>query len=479
MSFSKRFLYKSTVSKLSLFVFLLILPVLIGLQQQQQTIKSQAAGTQLSFTVFLHGIGKGGDSANAGAQGNMNPVNKQRVISVGVFNPQNALVMTKALTVTYSSTNGNYTGSADFGTLPSGPYTVTVRADKYLQRAVSGIQTITSGQSRQIPPVTLIAGDMFVDNKINIQDYNLLMNCYSDLTPAKSCTIQQKALTDLTDDGAVNQLDYNLFIREISNRIGEGNPTAIPTQIPTQPQAPTPTVGIISPTITQQPTVPSTSQIPAQVLNLSNWKLTLPSGSSGSPTEIKQPALASYKNDPFFLVSGGGVKFRSPVNGVTTSGSSYPRSELREMSNNGSSNASWSNSSGTHTMTIEQAIMATPKTKKHVVAGQIHDASDDVIVIRLEGTKLFVDIGGTDGPTLDANYTLGKKFTVKFEATGGKTNIYYNGSTTPAHTLSKSYSGAYFKAGAYTQSNCSTDPGDCSANNYGEVIIYSLQVSHN
>ena len=129
-------------------------------------------------------------------------------------------------------------------------------------------------------------------------------------------------------------------------------------------------------------------------------------------------------------------------------------------------------------MTIEEAIIAVPKTKKHVVAGQIHDSSDDVIVIRLEDKKLFVDIGGTDGPTLDANYTLGKKFTVKFEATGGKTNIYYNGSTTPAHTLSKSYSGAYFKAGAYTQSNCSTDPGDCSANNYGEVIIYNLQVTH-
>jgi hypothetical protein len=259
---------------------------------------------------------------------------------------------------------------------------------------------------------------------------------------------------------------------------GAPGATQSPTEQPTQQPTNVPSIGLVSPTTSQQPST-SNAQLPAQVLNLSNWKLTLPSGPSESPTEIKQPALATYKNDPFFLVSGGGVKFRSPVNGVTTGGSSYPRSELREMTNNGSANAAWTNSSGTHTMFIEQAIMATPKTKKHVVAGQIHDASDDVIVIRLEGTKLFVDIGGTDGPTLDANYTLGKKFTVKFEATGGKTNIYYNGSTTPAHTLSKSYSGAYFKAGAYTQSNCSTDPGDCSANNYGEVIIYKLEVTHN
>ncbi len=43
-----------------------------------------------------------------------------------------------------------------------------------------------------------------------------------------------------------------------------------------------------------------------------------------------------------------GVQFRAPVDGVTTSGSSYPRSELREMTDSGSSEASWSSTSGTH-----------------------------------------------------------------------------------------------------------------------------------
>lgn len=241
--------------------------------------------------------------------------------------------------------------------------------------------------------------------------------------------------------------------------------------------------GTISPTtgVTNTPTISIGATLPAQVLNLTNWKVTLPTGASGSPTEIKQPALATYLIDPWFVVQGGNaVRFRAPVNGVTTSGSSYPRSELREMTSNGLSNASWTTSSGTHTMSIDQAIIAVPQTKKHVVAGQIHDANDDVIVIRLEYPKLFVDINGTDGPTLDANYTLGERFQVKFAVNGGQTKIYYNNSTTPAHTLTKTYSGAYFKAGAYTQSNCTTEVNSslCNANNFGEVLIYGVTVTH-
>lgn len=151
------------------------------------------------------------------------------------------------------------------------------------------------------------------------------------------------------------------------------------------------------------------------------------------------------------------------------------------MDSTGKDGASWTSSSGVHTMIIDQKITATPQGKKHIVAGQIHDKNDDVIVIRLEGSKLFVDINGNDGPTLDANYTLGKRFTVKFEVQNNQTKIYYNGSSTPAYTLNKSYTGAYFKAGAYTQSNCDTEGdkgGTCSANNYGEIVVYSVTVTH-
>jgi len=223
------------------------------------------------------------------------------------------------------------------------------------------------------------------------------------------------------------------------------------------------------------PMMPATAAAyPGQILDLSNWKLTLPTGSS-KPSEIVQTSLSTYSTSPYFQTnsSGNGVVFRAPVNGVTTSNSGYPRSELREMTNNGTKEASWSTTSGTHTMIIDQAITSVPKSKKHVVAGQVHDSDDDVIVIRLEYPKLFIDINGKTGPTLDSNYTLGKRFTVKFVAENGQIKIYYNGGANPAYTLKKSGSGYYFKAGAYTQSNCSKE-SDCSSNNYGEVVIYNL-----
>ncbi len=228
----------------------------------------------------------------------------------------------------------------------------------------------------------------------------------------------------------------------------------------------------------QSQKVEAACNYPAQVLDISNCKQTLPIGKSGSPKEITQPALATYTSDPFFKANAtcDGVIFRAPVNGVTTSNSGYPRSELREMTNGGKDNAKWSTKSGTHTMFIDQAITAVPKKKKHVVAGQIHGADDDLIVIRLEFPKLFIDINGKTGPTLDAKYTLGKRFTVKFVAEGGKVKIYYNGSQNPIYTLSKSTSGCYFKAGAYTQSNCSKE-SDCSSNNFGEVVIYDLSLN--
>ncbi len=257
--------------------------------------------------------------------------------------------------------------------------------------------------------------------------------------------------------------------------------TAFAARPPTKTPAPTNTPTPVPPGPTATATPSGSGTLPSQILNLTNWKLTLPLNSSGGlggeAAEILQPQLNSYVNNPYFVVNGNGVQFRAPVNGATTSGSSYPRSELREMTNNGSALASWSTISGTHTMFIDQAITTVPATKKHVVAGQIHDSADDVITVRLEYPKLFVDHNGVAGNALTSNYVLGTRFTVKFEASGGQIQVYYNGSTTPNDTLSRSGSGMYFKAGDYTQSNCDTD-SPCSATNYGEVIIYQLTVTH-
>ncbi|MDO8452289.1 MAG: polysaccharide lyase family 7 protein [bacterium] len=221
---------------------------------------------------------------------------------------------------------------------------------------------------------------------------------------------------------------------------------------------------------------------PSQVLNLLNWKITLPLGSSRNPTEIRQPELATFKIDPWFIImpEGNAVRFRAAVNGVTTRGSDYPRSELREMANNGNVNANWSSDISTHTMFLDQAITAVPKIKQQVVAGQIHDDNKDIIVIRLDYPILHIRINGTNVRTLDSNYMLGKRFSVKFVVNENSTKVYYNDSIDSVYVLNSKYSGAYFKVGAYTQSNCSREgnPLLCKDDNYGEVVVYKVTTTH-
>ena len=150
------------------------------------------------------------------------------------------------------------------------------------------------------------------------------------------------------------------------------------------------------------------------------------------------------------------------------------------MTSNGKEKASWSSTSGTHSLFLDQAITAVPQKKKHVVAGQIHDANDDVIVIRLDYPKLYINVDGDNKHILDSNYSLGKRFTVKFEVSNGQTKVYYNNSSDPSYTLDLNYSNAYFKAGAYPQSNCDREKSSslCNNDNYGEVVVYQATVTH-
>jgi poly(beta-D-mannuronate) lyase len=228
---------------------------------------------------------------------------------------------------------------------------------------------------------------------------------------------------------------------------------------------------------TNNPPEPPAATLPSRVLNLDDWKLTLPVDTPRpeSPDEILQPALDKFRDPNFFAVTpaGDAVAFTAPCGGATTSGADYARSELREMENDGRSEASWSTTSGTHTMEFTQAITHLPVAKPEVVAGQIHDADDDVLVIRLENRHLFVDENGGRGPTLTSNYRLGDKFTVKFIAATGGIQVWYNGRF--IYTYNVSATGCYFKAGCYTQSN--TSRGDLPSA-YGQVVIYNLSVTH-
>lgn len=263
-----------------------------------------------------------------------------------------------------------------------------------------------------------------------------------------------------------------------------------------------------------------TNEIPAKILDLSQWKITIPvkvdhpdskEKEKGKKTsEITQPYLANYQLPPWLRVVNyldtktgtqkKGVAFRAPVKGdpdAKTPNTDYLRSELRQMMEaDNTKEISWNSSDpGERSMTIVQAVTALPKQKGEMVVGQIHgkfkdkngkDKQDDVIVFRVERDKtgkiaVWVNVDGSNKYKLDDNYELGKIFKVKFSVKDGKTYVYYNDGSNPfGPPLETSYSEAFFKAGAYTQSSCGTegDPQLCSNDNYGEVVIFDLKLEH-
>jgi poly(beta-D-mannuronate) lyase len=216
---------------------------------------------------------------------------------------------------------------------------------------------------------------------------------------------------------------------------------------------------------------------PAKILDLSAWKLTVPvdKDRDGRADEITQPELGSFVDFTAFFASkaGDAVIFRSHCGGATTKGSQYPRCELREMDHRNKGRlAAWDTDMGVHRMTTMLAITQTPPVKKHVVCAQIHDAEDDVLMVRLEGKKLLVERTSERDVLLATDYMLGTPFELTIEAADGRIRVWHNAELKMDWKLARQ--NCYFKAGCYTQSNTDKDAADA----YGEVAIYRLRIEH-
>lgn len=220
------------------------------------------------------------------------------------------------------------------------------------------------------------------------------------------------------------------------------------------------------------------SEPPAALLDLSHWRLTLPvdTDRAGTPDEVGQQDLRSFVDPRYFFVNedATGVVFRAHCGGHTTRGSSFPRCELREMTEPGTKRAAWDTGGDVlHTMAMKAAITAVPAVKPHVVCAQIHDPEDDLLMIRLEGSKLFIERNSVGDVMLDRQYDLGTPFDLKIQAGAGEVKVWYDGELKMNWPVSRA--GCYFKAGCYTQSN--PGKGDTETS-FGEVVIYRLQVDH-
>eukprot|EP00456_Euglypha_rotunda_P032135 TRINITY_DN2492_c0_g1_i4.p1 TRINITY_DN2492_c0_g1~~TRINITY_DN2492_c0_g1_i4.p1 ORF type:complete len:201 (+),score=27.78 TRINITY_DN2492_c0_g1_i4:89-604(+) len=169
------------------------------------------------------------------------------------------------------------------------------------------------------------------------------------------------------------------------------------------------------------------------------------------------------------------MTFWCPENGAHTSGSNYPRSELREMPANGE----WGNT-GTHEMNATCKISQLPQSGKLVI-GQVH--ADGVsgscsIILELEMTNSDLVAHVRDKSCNNVQYTVGTgyalntKISYQVKYQNGVLYCTTDRGSMPAYSYSWNTYPLYFKAGDYVQDNSS------SSTQGGLIHFYSLTTSH-
>lgn len=183
---------------------------------QIPTVTLSQGETGIKLSLRLPGIGKvSGDNAT--------PRRSVRSVKITVFDNTNAQVgVEHAGTVEYNTANGRFEGNIGLGTtFTTGSYTVKVKMDNTLIKRLSGIVTITQGNSENpTPQADLITGDLNQDNSLDVQDFTNVMACFHH---ESACTGDIAILGDLNDNGITDgdNDDMNILQRNFTNREGD------------------------------------------------------------------------------------------------------------------------------------------------------------------------------------------------------------------------------------------------------------------
>lgn len=228
------------------------------------------------------------------------------------------------------------------------------------------------------------------------------------------------------------------------------------------------------PAVTPPPVVnpPVRFLYPADVVG-KGWKVTLENGK-----DVKLPELATCSDSDFRISDDGkGVMMRCHFGGGTTPNSNNPRCEWREMSPDGKKEASWSATTGRHRMRADIRVDRLVDSRPYTVLAQIHDASNDITVFRLESSKLWITNGNnTHSYLVTSNFRLGVRNILEFDVSAGVIHYLYNGLLLP-YSMKSTATGLYYKSGVYLQANRSTDPAG-SPSEYTQATVYSLTATH-
>ncbi|KAJ3095485.1 hypothetical protein HK100_005804 [Physocladia obscura] len=225
----------------------------------------------------------------------------------------------------------------------------------------------------------------------------------------------------------------------------------------------------------------TTEPSPGKILNLSAWELQLPiAGNMSRVAIITPPALNSVSNQFFQPAPAGlsAVDFYTPVTGVTTSDSLNPRTELRQLNQDGSL-AFWSYQ-GSYALQVILTVELFPANVSNGAGGVIVCQLFSAAVINgpeyvVRAYPNFVQLergsnanGSVDKQVLVPNYTAGQQMKITFSVMNGKLTAAVDIGTTVTTTID-SADDYYFKAGSYCQTQESADNG-C------KVRIFSIQL---
>jgi hypothetical protein len=228
---------------------------------------------------------------------------------------------------------------------------------------------------------------------------------------------------------------------------------------------------------------------PGGNFNLTNFYLGLPvdssGGTSGDSASIPAAQLvAGYSNALYFYTGpDGAMVFWAPVTGATTSGSSYPRSELREQVNPPSNSSNWF-AFGTHTLDAQCRVQQVPSSGK-VIIGQIHGYTGAALpLVKLQYNSGNVEVlikTNANNDLTDYKYTYGavglsNNITYQIKVLNGLVVVTVNGITRSLNVFQSDPDWAtntlYYKAGSYCQDNTGT------TNEGARVAFYAVSRAH-
>lgn len=224
----------------------------------------------------------------------------------------------------------------------------------------------------------------------------------------------------------------------------------------------------------------------SRAFSMDHWKLTLPiKGPGNSPLEISPSDLvAGFEQKPYFE-RGSKLVFRCPVEGYTTSGSSYPRSELRERVDPDSDRKNW-DGQDTYILSASCRVVAFPPKKAHIIVGQIHGyKSKPLVKLRWTNGEIQALVKEKPSSNREIKYLFGRVddqfFNYQIKVNNGVLELTVNGKRVTHAFFRRNGSDTgwskerfYFKAGAYVNSNLKYDLKGA----YGEVHFKALTVNN-